>query len=139
MERLPGVVPGLRLHAHDAKAGKQPLRGRGGTREESPTAHRDDQQVERIDRLDELQGHRPLPGHDHGLVVGRDDGEPSLGGQARPDLLPVFDVTVVADHLGPVRHRGCHLLGRRVIRHDDQGGGSDQRGGDGHRLRVVAG
>ncbi len=72
------------------------------------------------------------------MVIGRDQGQAPFGGEAVADLLAVFRVAVIENHLGAIAARGGDFDGGGVLRHDDHGLDAEQPRRQGDRLGMVA-
>ena len=87
----------------------------------------------------QFQRRRALSGHDPRVVErGRQRAAGFLQNGGR-DLFPVLGGAVVGHNPGAVFARRFHLDAGRVFRHHDGRPRAHMRGGDGHRLSVVAG
>ncbi len=129
----------LGLHRHHPHVRPHPAHGRGHPADQAaaPGGHQDGPHVRHL--FQDLQPDRALPG-DHVRVVERVDehragllGELPGPGQGLGQRVPV------QVHVGAVAAGGGQLGQRRPGRHEHGGLGVEQRRGQGHALRVVAG
>lgn len=88
--------------------------------------------------LDELLGRRALPRNDVRMIVRRNQRETVTLGQLAADALAVFGITVVGHDVRTVAARGRDLGSRRIQRHDDRCGNTQQLRGQRDGLRMVA-
>jgi hypothetical protein len=72
------------------------------------------------------------------VVVGRDEDAARLRRQVPGARLAILGLPVVVDHLGAIALGRRHLQGGRVRRHQEDGRGSRELGGEGHALGMVA-
>ncbi|MEJ0041103.1 MAG: hypothetical protein WDM81_02220 [Rhizomicrobium sp.] len=87
----------------------------------------------------DLQTHRPLPGHNPGVVERLDQGRTAALHDRARDGLAVVGQAIVEDDLGAEPAGAGDLRGRGVFGHDDDGGQAEQRRRRGHPLRMIAG
>src|SRR5262249_21721936 len=80
-----------------------------------------------------------LAGDDVRVIVGRNQRQPALRGEALPDGFSIFFVAVVEDDLAAVAFRRDLLHRRRIRRHDDDARNAEDLSGERDRLGVVAG
>jgi hypothetical protein len=104
----------------------------------TPTAARDQQQVERAGFGQQLARGGPLAGDHVRVVVRRDQHRVAFGLQPSRDLLALLACRVVFDDARPVAF-GAPPLGRgRVLRHHHGGASAEQAARQRHGLGVVA-
>src|SRR6266852_85139 len=128
-----------RLHPDDADAGAQLLGGGGDPRDQAPApdGHDDGRRVRHL--LQDLQGNRGLA-RDHVRVVeGMDHHGPALFREGAGGGVGVVVDGALQHHLGAVLGSRLHLGQRGASGHEHGGVDPEQRGAEGHALRVVAG
>jgi hypothetical protein len=137
-QRSGHVVGGERLDADHPASGRDRLHDGRAARNQPAASDRHDHRVELAGLLQQFQRDRPLSRHHRHVVVRVHDGQATLAGERRQQLLTIGGVAIELDHLGPVRLGRRALQSRRVGRHQDRRPRAAQRRRDRHRLGVVA-
>ncbi len=115
----------------------QRLRDRCAAGDQAAAAHRRHEQIELGYFDEQLECDRARARHDERIVVGLDEGEPTLRRQPCADVLAIVCIAVIHHDLGSVAARCLELRVRGVLRHHDRRARAEQARGERHRLRMI--